>query len=468
MFKPDRPALLLLQADGRHDLERAGDWNSGDAGDPFPGSSARSELSDAGELSTSFAQSAASGISLRNIQRDAATGRVSFAVEIGGGATTATGTLSGRVEPRLMIPDADPRGISSSIALNGAGAVRELAVEVAIAHSYIGDLRVELFAPSGLSAVLHDRAGGSGDDIRRVFRSSEVPGLAALAGVPANGTWRLQVSDLVRADVGTLESWGISLVADTGSDVIRKSGSRAISIPDQDPAGIADTVSVAEAGVARAIALSVDISHSYVGDLRLELVSPAGETALLQDRSGGSVRDLKKTFSSADTAALGALVGAGIRGNWSLRVADLASRDTGTLDSWQLELRRAATPQTAQLETSPDLSIADAAPAGVGSALSFSNAGTVQSLTLKAHIEHPYIGDLRVELVAPSGVRATLWDQTGGRTRDLSLDLSSSGSQALSALSGQPLTGAWILRVADLAGQDTGTLKFWSLGVTYA
>ncbi|MCA9704989.1 MAG: M6 family metalloprotease domain-containing protein, partial [Myxococcales bacterium] len=54
---PDEPALLLLQADGRRDLERAESparWNDGDAGDPFPGASHRTTLRDAGLVSTSF------------------------------------------------------------------------------------------------------------------------------------------------------------------------------------------------------------------------------------------------------------------------------------------------------------------------------------------------------------------------------------------------------------------------------
>jgi immune inhibitor A len=63
---PDRPAMLLVEADGRHDLERPGDQDEGDAGDPFPGTSARTDLMDTGAISTSFAN-LHSGITLRNI-----------------------------------------------------------------------------------------------------------------------------------------------------------------------------------------------------------------------------------------------------------------------------------------------------------------------------------------------------------------------------------------------------------------
>lgn len=48
MESPTNPGVLLIQADGMRDLERPIDWNTGDAGDPFPGSSNRTFLKDIG------------------------------------------------------------------------------------------------------------------------------------------------------------------------------------------------------------------------------------------------------------------------------------------------------------------------------------------------------------------------------------------------------------------------------------
>ena len=67
---PNRPAMLLVQADGRHDLEHAGDQDEGDAGDPFPGLAKKTALADTGEISTSF-PGTRSGIALQNISVDA-------------------------------------------------------------------------------------------------------------------------------------------------------------------------------------------------------------------------------------------------------------------------------------------------------------------------------------------------------------------------------------------------------------
>jgi immune inhibitor A len=76
-----RPAMLLVQADGRHDLERPDDQNEGDAGDPFPGAALVTGLGDMGEISTSFVETR-SGISLSNIAVDPQTGVVSLNVTI--------------------------------------------------------------------------------------------------------------------------------------------------------------------------------------------------------------------------------------------------------------------------------------------------------------------------------------------------------------------------------------------------
>ena len=67
---PDKPAMLLIEADGRHNLERPDDDDEGDAGDPFPGPGRHHALKDTGKRSTSFPRKR-SGISLQNIVLDA-------------------------------------------------------------------------------------------------------------------------------------------------------------------------------------------------------------------------------------------------------------------------------------------------------------------------------------------------------------------------------------------------------------
>ena len=85
-----------------------------------------------------------------------------------------------------------------------SGAINELRVSLSIDHTYRGDLRVVLYAPSGRQHVLHDRTGGSADDLEL----ADVP-VTTFAGESRTGSWRLQVIDGAAQDVGTLNAWSL-------------------------------------------------------------------------------------------------------------------------------------------------------------------------------------------------------------------------------------------------------------------
>jgi immune inhibitor A len=82
LFAPWNPGLLLIQADGLHELEK--NWDKGDAGDPFPGSSQRTRLGPTGDISTTFPGRPSSGITLSNIRRNGITGVISLRVRYNG------------------------------------------------------------------------------------------------------------------------------------------------------------------------------------------------------------------------------------------------------------------------------------------------------------------------------------------------------------------------------------------------
>lgn len=115
-----------------------------------------------------------------------------------------------------------------------------------------------------------------------------------------------------------------------------------LAIPDNDPAGVADTISVAQAGAVGQIRVAVDIAHSYIGDLQVALLAPSGATAVLHDREDGRTQNLARTYTSANSPALEALAGVATRGDWTLRVADLEAEDTGTLRGWSIDIGLAA------------------------------------------------------------------------------------------------------------------------------
>jgi len=86
---------------------------------------------------------------------------------------------------------------------------------------------------------------------------------------------------------------------------------------------------------------SLDIVHTYIGDLIISLEPPNGVgpgPVILHNRSGGATKNLKKTYDTNSTPALAAFAGASCAGTWTLRVQDAAAVDAGTLVSFGLGL----------------------------------------------------------------------------------------------------------------------------------
>jgi hypothetical protein len=78
-----------------------------------------------------------------------------------------------------------------------------------IAHTYQGDLRVELLTPKGQRIAIHENAGGTKNAIKDT-REVTLP-----AGTIAAGTWRLVVSDHATRDAGSIDGWSIQLGSTT-------------------------------------------------------------------------------------------------------------------------------------------------------------------------------------------------------------------------------------------------------------
>ncbi|NJN48930.1 MAG: hypothetical protein HC805_02930 [Alkalinema sp. RL_2_19] len=107
------------------------------------------------------------------------------------------------------MPDNRLSGISDRIEVEATGKIRSIKVRVDISHQYIGDLQVMLTAPNGNQVLLHDRSGASGVQIQEIYSVDSVPELATLLESSAQGTWKIQVSDRAKLDIGTFNSWGL-------------------------------------------------------------------------------------------------------------------------------------------------------------------------------------------------------------------------------------------------------------------
>jgi Zn-dependent metalloprotease/subtilisin-like proprotein convertase family protein len=247
--------------------------------------------------------------------------------------------ITREASPALAIPDNDPQGVASAITVEEEGIVREVTVFVMIHHSYINDLRVRLVSPGGEEVVLHDRRGGAEDDLIEEYRLDNAPELLKFVGDAVQGDWRLLVSDHAAADTGSLVEWGFTLAVEKlARQTVTAAAAPELAIADNDPRGIESRIRVAGAGVILHLDATVDVSHTWIGDLQLVLVDPAGRETVLHNRSGSSRHDLKKTYSTRTDEALRPLIGAPLAGDWALRVADLAGQDTGILHGWKLDI----------------------------------------------------------------------------------------------------------------------------------
>ncbi|MFC5570427.1 M20/M25/M40 family metallo-hydrolase [Lysobacter yangpyeongensis] len=99
----------------------------------------------------------------------------------------------------------DNATVESPVTVSGrsGNAPADASVTVAIVHTYIGDLKVDLVAPDGTLYNLHNRSGGSADNINKTVTLN-------LSSEAMNGTWKLRVSDNANGDVGRIDSWSIA------------------------------------------------------------------------------------------------------------------------------------------------------------------------------------------------------------------------------------------------------------------
>ena len=256
------------------------------------------------------------------------------------------------------IPDNDPTGATSPIAVAQMGSVGTVTVNVYISHTYIGDLTVTLIGPDGTRSVLHDRSGSSTDDIRQTYTPTD------FAGRSITGDWTLEVIDHANADTGTINSWSVAFtLSDTvaevcddqidndangdtdcadaacaafpacqGSQTVSETNDANLSIPDNDSTGIESTIEITTAGQISSLTVNVDITHTFRADLIVKLRHPGGTEVVLHNQEGLGEQNLVRSYTPPELNGLPAA------GTWTLVVIDDAAQDVGTLNSWGVDL----------------------------------------------------------------------------------------------------------------------------------
>lgn len=112
------------------------------------------------------------------------------------------------------------------------------------------------------------------------------------------------------------------------------SSTQVLAILDNNTSGISSSLKVTSAPSGRKVLISVNLTHTYIGDLVVKVVASDGKTVTLHSRSGGGTDNIVKTYDA--TAALGSVASSG---NYKLVVQDLAKYDTGSLKSWSVKFQ---------------------------------------------------------------------------------------------------------------------------------
>ncbi len=106
----------------------------------------------------------------------------------------------------VTIPDNNGYAATSSIDVTGlsGAAPADLRIGVDIKHTYRGDLKIEIVAPNGASAVLKSTASyDSADNVNATYTVNA-------SSVAAAGTWKLRVTDVYSGDTGYIDSWSLT------------------------------------------------------------------------------------------------------------------------------------------------------------------------------------------------------------------------------------------------------------------
>ena len=71
-----------------------------------------------------------------------------------------------------------------------------------------------------------------------------------------------------------------------------------LNIPDNNPTGVSTQLMVTDGDILAGITCSVNVTHTWKGDLVLELTSPLGTTVRLHNRTGGSTDNIVAHYLS--------------------------------------------------------------------------------------------------------------------------------------------------------------------------
>ena len=195
--------------------------------------------------------------------------------------------------------------------------------------------------------------------------SSACPGVAGIAALILSRNSELrwqQVKDIIRHSCdqidsanGKYDSEGHSLLYGYGRINALKAVKSALpeqprytvihhaiqDKPIKDHKTTSLSVAVGDNKVLKSIIVGVDIEHTYIGDLIIDLIPPVNSALpaiRLHQQQGESTNYLKREYTLQTTTDFAQLIGQNPEGQWRLKVKDTETQDTGMIKGFYLRL----------------------------------------------------------------------------------------------------------------------------------
>ncbi|MGG6296172.1 S8 family serine peptidase [Leptolyngbya sp. AN02str] len=132
------------------------------------------------------------------------------------------------------------------------------------------------------------------------------------------------------AAVRLAETWTLQ---HTLANEQKRSASRTPNLAIPDLGSVSDSITIANGFLLEHVEVTLELDHTYIGDLTVTLTSPKGtQSILLAKPPASDTSGLKYTFSSTH------YWGESSTGQWTLAVRDDLENDTGMLKNWTLNL----------------------------------------------------------------------------------------------------------------------------------
>ncbi len=123
----------------------------------------------------------------------------------------ATNQIQAENSRPLAIPDNNRQGIKSAVGISDSSLIKDIQVNVDITHDFLGDLEIYLIAPNNQRVLLQSRTLGRRQNLRTTYTVRSHIALAQLLSLSSKGNWQLWLIDYAPQDVGTLNSWKLTL-----------------------------------------------------------------------------------------------------------------------------------------------------------------------------------------------------------------------------------------------------------------